>query len=223
MAKNKLTSLSDLKPASYNPREIGLEELKALANSLGHFGDLSGITWNSRTGNIVCGHQRMAALKAKFGAKLVLENGQNGDSVVNTPDGEAFRVRVVDWPLEKEKAANIAANSPTTMGHFTEELQSVLDEIMAETPEYFDDLRMAELQIKKMAEEVSNSVGSPAGLEPAETAAGENMQVIFFAANKQEWEWMSEKLQFENADHNYNKDVGLALPASWLIEHWPSK
>jgi ParB-like chromosome segregation protein Spo0J len=132
MAKINLTSMADLKPASYNPREIGLAELKALANSLGHFGDLSGITWNSQTGNIVCGHQRIAALKAKFGTKLALGSGQNGDSVLNTPDGEAFRVRVVDWPLEKEKAANIAANSPTAMGHFTEELQSVLDEIMAE-------------------------------------------------------------------------------------------
>jgi hypothetical protein len=82
---------------------------------------------------------------------------------------------------------------------------------------------MVELQIKKMAEEVSEGVGTPAGLEPAEEVAGGNMQVIFFAANREEWEWMSETLQFDNANHNYNKDVGLALPASWLIEHWPSK
>ena len=48
-----LRSIEDLKPASYNPRRISDRAARALAKSIGDFGDLSGIVWNKRTGNLV--------------------------------------------------------------------------------------------------------------------------------------------------------------------------
>ncbi len=99
----KTPRLNDLAPAPYNPRDIDAEALAALTCSLGEFGDLSGITWNQRTGNLVTGHQRLRSLKERHGDVLKMRRG------VIHAGAETFRVRVVDWPLAKEKAANIAA------------------------------------------------------------------------------------------------------------------
>ncbi len=106
-------SLSDLKPAPYNPRSISDAALAALQTSLVTFGDISGIVWNRRTGHLVAGHQRLAALRQKHNGELAMVDG-----AIVTPDGERFAVRVVDWPEDKEKAANLAANSPYLAGAF---------------------------------------------------------------------------------------------------------
>jgi hypothetical protein len=105
--------LTDLKPAPYNPRTITDEAAAALQTSLAEFGDISGIVWNKRTGHLVAGHQRMEALRRKHGKKLSVRDG-----AVCTSDGERFPIRVVNWPLEKEKTANLAANSPYLAGSF---------------------------------------------------------------------------------------------------------
>lgn len=119
--------LSDLKPAPYNPRTITEEAAAALQTSLSEFGDISGIVWNRKTGHLVAGHQRMDALRRKHGKKLVLRDG-----AVESPDGERFPVRVVNWPFEKEKAANLAANSPFLGGSFDSGgLEAVLADLNA--------------------------------------------------------------------------------------------
>jgi hypothetical protein len=117
----KLTSIDDLKPAPYNPRKISIDALVGLQHSLKQFGDVSGLVWNKRTGHLVAGHQRLVALKAG-GCKLV------GGAVV-TSGGERFPVRTVDWPIEKEKTANIVANSMAISGEFTPDLDALLSEI----------------------------------------------------------------------------------------------
>jgi ParB-like chromosome segregation protein Spo0J len=58
-----LTGMSDLKPAPYNPRRIDERAQAGLTASIEQFGDISGITWNKRTGHIVSGHQRVEQLK----------------------------------------------------------------------------------------------------------------------------------------------------------------
>ena len=119
--------LSDLKPAPYNPRTITPEAAEALQTSLAEFGDVSGLVWNRRTGHLVAGHQRMDALRQKHGKKLALRGG-----AVVTPNGERFPVRVVSWPEDKEKAANLAANSPFLAGSFDSGgLEAVLAELNA--------------------------------------------------------------------------------------------
>lgn len=49
----KITSLKDLNPAAYNPRQIDDAALTGLKYSLTEFGDLSGIVFNARTGSLV--------------------------------------------------------------------------------------------------------------------------------------------------------------------------
>jgi len=67
------------------------------------------------------------ALKQKHGKKLALKAGE-----IMTPDGERFSDRVVDWPEAKEKAANLAANSPFLAGSFDAAgLEGVLTDLNA--------------------------------------------------------------------------------------------
>jgi len=139
---NQPSSIDDLKPAPYNPRAIPAESMAALRKSLAAFADISGIVWNSRTGHLVCGHQRVAALRAEHGNGLRLDAG-----AVITPDGERFPIRVVDWAEAQEKAANIAANSPLIAGEFTDGLQPVLDEINIALPDLARELRLEDIAV----------------------------------------------------------------------------
>jgi DNA modification methylase len=130
-----LTTPDDLKPASYNPRTITPEALAGLKASIVQFGDIAGITWNRRTGNLVTGHQRMRSLRALFGDGLRVE-----DDTLVAPDGTRYPVRVVDWDDAKEMAANIAANSQHIGGTFDDEkLAAMLDGMKDE--EFFKELR----------------------------------------------------------------------------------
>ena len=83
----EFTGIGDLSPAPYNPRKISERAQNALSKSLGDFGDISGIVWNKRTGNLVCGHQRVKELE-KLGAFVKDEKLVVGD--------KEFFVRIVD-------------------------------------------------------------------------------------------------------------------------------
>jgi hypothetical protein len=146
----KLASLSDLTADPRNPRKIGKEAMAGLKVSLHEFGDLSGLTFNRRTGQLVSGHQRKEALAAEFG-DLPIQKDSGGRLFVKTPptkkapDGEVFNIRVVDWDKGTQTAANIAANSPAISGEFTDELDAMLAEVEKESPELYADLRLDEL------------------------------------------------------------------------------
>lgn len=112
--------VSDLRPAEYNPRTISEAQLKALAAALKEFGDLSGIILNQRTGNLIGGHQRIKTLDKSWPIKLVRSSkwaegetldkcGTIASGAIETPFGD-LAYRLVDWPEQKEKAANLAAN-----------------------------------------------------------------------------------------------------------------
>ena len=182
--KLKPRSLDDLKPAPYNPREIEPEALAGLKVSLSEFGDISGLVWNSRTGHVVAGHQRLEALRVKHGDSLRIEGG-----ALVTPAGERFLIRVVDWPISKEKAANLAANSLLLQGTFTDDLGDVLGDLKLDLPDLTVDLRLDELvpeaedsdQIKTMdlarkpIERVWVLIGIPAGKYPDHAEALETI------------------------------------------------
>ena len=130
-----LKSLKDIKPAPYNPREISQEAAKGLSASIAQFGDISGIVWNRRSGHVVAGHQRLAALQER-GATF------QDDPPRIVLGKESFTIRVVSWDDVTEKAANIAANNPHTSGDFVQDdLQGVLDSIQPDLPE-FEELRL---------------------------------------------------------------------------------
>jgi hypothetical protein len=106
-------TVGDLKPAPYNPRKITDDKLRMLRKAMIEFGDLSGIVFNVRTGRVVGGHQRIKHLDPTW--EIRKESGAE-DSVgtvangwIETPFGR-WTYREVDWPEQKEVAANIAAN-----------------------------------------------------------------------------------------------------------------
>jgi hypothetical protein len=158
--KKKLRKLADLQAAPYNPRAIGQAAAGGLRRSLERFGDLSGITWNARSGHLVTGHQRVEQLMGA-GAKLL------GAALV-LPGGERFAVRVVDWDAATEKAANVAANNEAIQGQWTDSLEALLTEIHGECPELYDELLLAELSGKLDADP---GAADPAGAAEGSTAA----------------------------------------------------
>lgn len=142
----ELRLLYDLRPAPYNPREISDKAFGALKGSLEAFGDISGIVWNATTGHLVCGHQRLRALREQHGDKLELKGG-----AIVTPTGERFPVRIVEWDEMREKAANVAANNPHIASEFTPELDAILEELTAELPDLSEALRLDEIKIPKLS------------------------------------------------------------------------
>lgn len=112
----KARQLKDLRPADYNPRFIEGVDYRALLDSIKDYGDLSGLVYNERSGNIVGGHQRKEAYHELGGGIEILETLDKPNSVGTIARGfvtigdEKYTYRVVDWPMEKEKAANLAAN-----------------------------------------------------------------------------------------------------------------
>lgn len=132
----KVMTISSLTAAKYNPRKITQENFEGLTYSIKEFGDLSGITFNRTTGNLVTGHQRVRSLMQEFGEDLPI--AKNG---ILLPDGSHFHVRFVEWDEKKEVAANIAANNPHLQGEFTVDLQTLLADINRDTEIAFDKLR----------------------------------------------------------------------------------
>ncbi len=126
----QLKHLKDLKPAPYNPRRISAPAQDGLQESLHQFGDISGIVFNTRTGHLVAGHQRLAALKQRFGALLTLEHDAHGNPLLAVEGTDhRFPIRVVDWDESKEKLANLSANNPHIAGEFTDSVVGIIEEL----------------------------------------------------------------------------------------------
>lgn len=128
-------NVSDLKPASYNPRNISDRKLKTLGTCMSEFGDLSGIVFNRRTQRLVSGHKRLETIP---GDALVYKQSFTDDTgtvavgFIELGDGDRLLYREVDWPEDREKAANITANRE--FGEYDEQkLRSVLDSIQVKS------------------------------------------------------------------------------------------
>jgi ParB-like chromosome segregation protein Spo0J len=139
-------NLADLRPDPANPRTITGEALSALRASLREFGDISGFVYSTRHGGkLICGHQRLTALKAEHGDALNLEGEPGEPSFALVASGVRFPIRVVsDWTDAQERAANVAANSQYLAGDFTDDLQVQLEELRVELPE-LEELRLDQL------------------------------------------------------------------------------
>lgn len=108
--------LDDLRPYHKNPRKITDEDFKLLGESLEKYGDLSGIIYNIRTGQLVGGHQRVNFFRTANATITEKERyleptitGTVGEGYIEFK-GERFPLRVVDWDEATEEGANIAAN-----------------------------------------------------------------------------------------------------------------
>lgn len=109
--------IADLEDADYNPRKkMSRDGLLSLKKALWEFGDLSGIVFNIRSGKLISGHQRCKVLPReneititkKYDTPTRTGTMAEGYMLI---DGEKYQYREVDWPDDKEKAANLAANN----------------------------------------------------------------------------------------------------------------
>lgn len=138
-----------IQTAKYNPRRFTKENREALKKSMSEFSDISGITINQKTGNIVSGNHRWEELEAKHGT-ITLNQVMEDRYAILDSDGEftGFLARVVNWPLKKEKQANIVANSQHVTGEWSSGLQDVLQDIALETDQaLMEDLRLTDMMI----------------------------------------------------------------------------
>jgi len=99
-----------------NPRKITPQQLKAIEDSHKAYGDLSGVIFNRRTRKQLGGHQRVKIIEegAEVQCKYFPQKdaqGTVGIGYVISKNIGRIPYREVDWPVEKEHAAMIAANS----------------------------------------------------------------------------------------------------------------
>jgi hypothetical protein len=133
MSDPAVRDISELHPNAKNPRRISEHDFKALQESIKNFGDLSCIVFNRTSQQLVGGHQRIEAIKAKYTrADVVITNeydqpNTQGTIAVGTItiDGEEFKYREVIWDAGMEAAANIAANR--IQGEFNLDLLAEMD------------------------------------------------------------------------------------------------
>ena len=124
--KREIVKISSIKSAPYNPRRISKEASEGLAKSLERWGVVQEVVANERTGHIVGGHQRVAALK-KMGVKEV-------------------PVVWVDLDDVEEKALNVALNNPHIEGEFDDTIAGLLAEIKDGIgPDDFAELKLDDL------------------------------------------------------------------------------
>jgi hypothetical protein len=160
-------SVYNMQAAEYNPREISDADFKGLKNSIKTFGDLSGIVRNTQTGNLVGGHQRIEAFKQLENPQVIIEETLPAPNSVGTTargyvllGDEKYTYREVDWTLQKEMQANLAANR--LQGKFT---QDKLAKVMADIEEELRaDTGFTQKQIDKLLSEIDKPAGESEAL-----------------------------------------------------------
>jgi hypothetical protein len=104
-----------IKESPVNPRKISQERLALLKRQQAEFGDLSGFVHNVRTGELVCGHQRLKNIGEH---EVHIEKSYSAPTAAGTVAegwieyaGERFAFRQVDWSEDKARKAMLAANN----------------------------------------------------------------------------------------------------------------
>ena len=118
-----------LNPAPYNPRAISGDSRRGLKASMDKFGMVQPIIWNSRTGNVVGGHQRLTILRE--------------EGVTEVP------VAIVDLSLIDEKALNLELNNAQITGQFTPAVAEIMRELGDAMPDAMKALRLDMIPIPR--------------------------------------------------------------------------
>jgi|GEM_PF-2691258 len=168
----KKKNIGTLKPAVYNPRKISNKQAEMLKKSMLEFGDLSGIVYNVRSGNLIGGHQRCQQFdpaweinKEKYSDNM----GTVAEGYIQTPFGR-WRYREVDWDIKKEKAANVAANKQGGDWDLSQ-LRELIDEINIDD----FDLDIVGLDDTDMQELFKGFEKQTASLRDGDTARPQNL------------------------------------------------
>lgn len=129
-AEQRTVRRSEIQFASYNPRVISEEARKKLKKNLQTVGLLGGVVWNTRTGNLVSGHQKVSIMDA-----VNRYNPETGDN-----DYE-FRVEVVDFDEKTEKEQNLFMNNKSVQGQYDDDmLRAMLSDGIDYTNAGFEEL-----------------------------------------------------------------------------------
>jgi hypothetical protein len=123
MMNNQKLNVGDVELANdpMNPRTMDRADFKALLASMKEFGDLSPIVRNVQTGHLVGGHRRKDTIiqRQKEGAQITYEYTHKFDEPDNQGtiglgyiivDGQRYSYREVDWDINIQRSANVAAN-----------------------------------------------------------------------------------------------------------------
>jgi hypothetical protein len=152
-----LVHRSELRNAPYNPRVLDDDKRERLQENLQRVGLVEPVIWNRRTGNLVGGHQRLAALDALQGQDYHLQVAQ-----VSLTDKE-------------EREQNVFLNNPAAQGQFE---MHALKDLFGRTDVTFDTERAGfdQKAVQAMFPEpkldaVFERAPTPAPADPAPIAA----------------------------------------------------
>lgn len=171
-----------LKADPDNARTIEAPALRGLGVSLSTFGDLSGIVWNERTGELVAGHQRMNRLAAA-GAAAWMRTSKTEGYIEHPKTGERFHVRIVDWDETTQRMANLTANNPHIQGEFTADAAEQLEALEEEAA--FEVLQLGELE-KNLAKAADKAAEGSEGAEDQTSEIKDSYAVIIECPTERE-------------------------------------
>jgi len=168
----------DLQGVEYNPRRMSPEAFDGLKASARTLGDISGICYNKRTGRVFAGIHRVKALKEEYGDDLRIEGADDAPVLVcparkaagHRPETPEFRfnIRVVDWPEDLERLANVTANNPHIQGVFDENLEDILGQIGNDFADGLaEDLRIPDLDLDMVIGKTGTGGPGKEGASPA--------------------------------------------------------
>lgn len=211
--------IKDLKPAAYNPRKITDAQLARLKKSLEEFGDLSGIVVNARTQTLISGHQRIKNIDADCKITKKPHTDKTGTVAlghIDTPSGR-FAYREVDWPEEKEKKANIAANKHG--GEFDDDLfKDLLADMKLEDPLDieligFDEIPLLEDKHQMLKNFTSSYGGEKDDYDHYETRQGAYTEkypvtLILEQADYEKWQKIKEQFKVKSDKAAFIKLLG---------------
>ncbi len=149
-------SLSQLKPAEYNPREISKEEFAGLIESLKTFGQVENLVVNKDM-TVVSGHMRLKAMQ-ELGIKEATCN-------------------VVDVDKHTEKKLNVLLNSQAISGKYDDlKLSEILEELKLDDD--YESLRLDKLEPLDLSDvEVEEDEAPEVSSEPPVSKLGEVYQL----------------------------------------------
>lgn len=200
--------IDDLIPASYNPRQISVSDMRALIAGIKEFGFVEPVVLNKDL-TIIGGHQRVEA------AKRV---GYTDPIPAMIPDALI--------PKDKEPILNLALNKIS--GVFTPDKLSALVKELYKTD--FDlaltGFRFDELE-KMARDEDDEKVESPE--YPITPVFSEKYSyLIVFAKNEVDWTYLKNAFELENEKSYKSKEVGVGLVVTFekfktLLDKWKTK
>jgi DNA modification methylase len=130
---------------------------------------------------LVCGHQRRQQLPANAPVVKTEDHADRTGTVgygYAEANGVRWPVRFVDWDEVREKAANVAANSPFLAGEFTSDLLPLLDEVREQLPDLHAQLRLGDLAEYAPEPEVQGGQTHPDAVpEPPDEATSKRGEV----------------------------------------------